>query len=308
MNNLFPLSIIIHTKNSADTLEKCLDSAKFAEEIVIVDMQSSDDTKKIAQRFTHKFFTVEDSGFVETVRNFGIEKASQHWVLLLDADEEISDGLKVWLQSFLTGTTDKEKAAAYFIPRKNIIFGQELKNTGWWPDYQLRLFKNGTVKWNTQIHSQPEVTGKTEKLPANPEHAIIHYNYKSVEQFVDRMNRYTSIAASQQGTEMPISSKQVIETFSNEFVRRMFVWDGKNDGSLGLSLALLQSTYELLTLMKRWEKNKFFEKNTDEEANIAAVSKMKQTLEYWLADWYVQHSSGLLKIKWMIKRRLARIS
>lgn len=302
-SELFPVSVVVHTKNSAETLKGCLESAKFAEEIIVIDMKSSDDSKKIAKEYSAKVFEVEDSGFVETVRNFGINKATQDWVLLLDADEEISDGLKIWLESFLSSPTKKDVSAFYF-PRKNYIFGQEIRHTGWWPDYNLRFFKKGAVSWKEEIHSQPEIKGKAEHLPADSDRCLVHYNYKNVTQYIERMNRYTGITADQLGSKKSLSASELMQSFSDDFVRRMFKWDGVRDGGLGLSLSLLQGSYQLLVELKQWEKGKFFEKNSDEQETVAAINQFKKDLAYWIADWHVKNSSGLSKIGWVIRRKL----
>jgi glycosyltransferase involved in cell wall biosynthesis len=300
----FPLSIIVHTKNSSHTLKACLESAKFANEIIVVDMQSTDNSKEIAKKYTSKIYDFEDVGYVEPARNFALEKATHSWVFLLDADEEVSDALKQWLQSFLTGQSQHKDVAGYFVPRKNFMFGKEVKHTGWWPDYQFRFFKKAKVSWSSEIHSTPQIDGKTEYLPADPKVCISHQNYKDVTQFIERMNHYSTIMA-KEAKGSTISSQLLLETFTNEFCRRLFEWDGVKDGGLGAALSVLQSTSELSVKLKQWEKNDFKEKDASEESTVQAVESMDRILRYWIADWYVKQETGLAKIIWMIRRKLS---
>ncbi|MEO8581145.1 MAG: glycosyltransferase family 2 protein [Patescibacteria group bacterium] len=305
-SDLYPVSVIVHTKNSESTLNRCLDSVSFAQEIIVVDMQSNDQSKKIAEKYTDHIFSVKNSGYVETVRNFGIEKATQDWVFILDADEELSEGLKIWMQSFLSSSKSDTDVSAYYIPRKNIMFGQEVRHTGWWPDYQLRFFQKGAVKWAEEIHSQPIASGKVVHLPADPEKCLIHYNYKSVEQFVERMNRYTTIAANESKQKKTLSSTELMNAFASEFCQRLFAWDGTKDGSLGLSLSFLQGMYQFIVKMKQWETNRFLEKKETEIDTVLAINSFKNILSYWVADWHIKNSRGFAKIGWIIRRKLSK--
>ncbi len=300
MSTQLPLSVIVHTKNSAKTIRKCLLSVKMAEEIVVVDMHSTDKTKDIALRYTDEFFEVKDSGYVETVRNFGIGKATQDWILLLDADEELSDGMQNWLQAFFP---QPDNVVAYYIPRRNFMFGQEVQHTGWWPDYQLRLFKKGSVQWQSGIHSQPQITGEAQKLDPSKERCIIHHNYPDVSSFVERMNRYTSITAQQHSLAKPVTAQTLMSAFSDDFLRRLFEWEGIKDGGLGVGLSLMQATYQLLIQMKLWENNEFKRKKESQADSIEALQMFHKDLTYWITDWKVKNSKGFAKILWMIRRK-----
>ena len=197
------LSVVINTKDAltgndehkfADTLK----SIAFADEIIVVDMNSSDRTVEIAKKFTDKIYTFRDVGFVEPARNFAIRKASKEWVLIIDADEILPGTLK---DRILQLTQGDATADVYYLPRKNLVFGTWFHSAGWWPDYQLRLFKKGAVVWSDKIHSVPKTKGNTDKLAPREDYAILHYNYQTVEQFIERLNRYTSHEARQRQEE-----------------------------------------------------------------------------------------------------------
>lgn len=302
-NETFPLSVIVHTKNSARTLDNCLRSVSFADEIVVLDMESTDDSRKIAKKYTSKVLRVDDYGYVEPVRNFGIKQASYPWILLVDADEEISDGLRVWIESFVSREKRDEQYIAYFLPRKNLIFKQEIQHTGWWPDYQLRFFKKGHVTWSNAIHSVPTIQGQSKQLPSDREKAIIHHNYETVDQYLTRLNHYTTIMASEKKYSEPFSSKSVSSVFGNEFFRRAFEWNGVGDGALGVSLSLLQGFSELVARLKYWEKAGFHEVDSEDRDAVQALETFHKQLGFWIADWHVKHSSGVSQTYWKLKRK-----
>jgi len=130
--------------------------------------------------------------YVEPARNFAISKVVNEWVLVLDPDEEINQNLKTRLIQI----AQHLKQINYVrIPRKNIIFGKWMKAAMWWPDFNIRFFKKGAVKWSDKIHKPPQVKGEGLDLEAKEEWAITHHNYQTISQFAERLNRYTTIEA-----------------------------------------------------------------------------------------------------------------
>ncbi len=300
------LTTLIHTKNSAEILKAALESvASFSDEIIVIDMESTDETRTIAKKYTSQVFSHPDVGYVEPARNFGIAKVTSDWVFILDADEEVSKELAGFITQVTKNQSPTELLAdAYAFPRKNIIFDKWIEHTGWWPDHQLRLFKKGSVKWKNQIHSEPVVTGKLLTLPAETAYAIIHHNYQTISQYLDRLNRYTQITAQQEaGTAKTLTSHTVVDTFSNEFFRRFFAEQGIKDGVHGLSLSLLQACYQLVVQLKVWERQGF-PARTEPAASLTALRAWQQELAYWLADSQVHRTNGLENIFWRIRRKL----
>lgn len=309
------LSVVINTKNSAETLVKALESVSFADEIIVVDMASTDDTLTIAKKYTKHVFDHPDVGFVEPARNFALSKATQDWILILDSDEEVTPALQEVIQQISqpeqtpksrVTVKDIQPADCYYLPRKNIIFGQWVK-TGWWPDYILRLFRAGHVEWSDEIHSIPVTTGQVAELPADPAAAIIHHNYQTIDQFLDRLNRYTSIEADQSAAVKP-SSADIWSAFSREFIRRAFADRGLADGQHGMTLALFQSLYQVAVLTKQWQQAEFglsnLSKTQEQEQVIQQLTQFQAELRYWIADWQVEHSSGLAQLYWKLRRKL----
>lgn len=299
------LSVVINTKNSQETLKRALESVVWADEVIVVDMQSTDDTLDIARSFTKLVFSVADSGFVEPARQFAISQATSDWILVLDADEEIGSELAQVLQRI--DTAEKipywlPAASAYYLPRKNIIFDKWVK-TGWWPDYVLRFFRRGAVTWPETIHAVPVTSGQVAEFPARAELAILHHNYQHIDQFIARLNRYTTIQA--QDHSGSCSSAQIFTEFGQEFLRRLFADGGIAESRHGMSLALMQSLYQALVVIKAWESQGFPVSHSDQQDTILSISQWSRQLNYWLADWQVQHTKGLAKIYWRVRRKLS---
>jgi glycosyltransferase involved in cell wall biosynthesis len=286
-----PISVIIHTKDADQTLDRCIKSVLWSNDIVVIDMHSTDKTVAIAKKYTNSIFLVEDVGFADPARNFGLSKAKNHWILVLDADEETPASFTSLLPKLM-----KQEEKAWFIPRKNILFNKWIKHTNWWPDYQLRFFPKGTVTWSEKVHTLPESSIETGYVEAEEENAIIHHNYASVNDFIDRLNRYTSLELSSKKRHNPA------EAFSasfDEFMRRYFMQNGFKDKTHGLYLSLLQSFYEAIVSIKDWEA-KGFPEISGGGINFDYISK---TFAYWRADYKAKHSSGIGQLYWRIRRK-----
>src|SRR3990167_5640085 len=150
------ISVVINTLNEEKLLKNCLESVKWADEIIVCDMHSDDESAKVAKNFGAKVVLHKRVNFVEPARNFAISKVTNDWVLILDPDEEVSEKLAKRLQQI----AEKMNQINFVrIPRKNLIFGKWMKAAMWWPDYNIRFFKKGQVSWKNEIHSRPEVRG-----------------------------------------------------------------------------------------------------------------------------------------------------
>ena len=293
--SLNKISVIINTKNSSLTIERTLKSVTWADEIVIVDMNSTDNTIEISKKYTDKVFQHEDVGFVEPARNFAISKATHDWIFILDADEEVSKDLKNTIKDLITKDVD-----IYDIPRKNIVFGKWIKNAGWWPDYQRRLFRKGHVIWSDTIHTVPEIKGSVKKLEPKEGNAIIHHNYQTIEQYIDRLNRYTSIEADQKKDSLISAAKTLQEGFS-ELQKRLYQHQGYKDVH-GIGLSLLQMFYQVAVQLKIWQNQGF--KNIDSSIDNTVDTIIKE-LKYWHASYKISVTKNpITKIYWRIRKKL----
>lgn len=295
------ISAVINTLNEEKKIGRCLASLRgFANEIIVCDMMSSDDTVEIAKKYGAKIFKHKRIGYVEPARNFAISKAKYDWIFIIDADEEISEGLKSYLKSEI-----KNPQADYFrIPRKNIIFGKWMKHSGWWPDLNIRFFKKGSVSWNEVIHSVPMTTGKGIDLPVKQELSIKHRNYSSVEEYITRMNKYTTIQAkdlNKKGIEF--KWRDVLAKPASEFLRRYFAEQGYKDGLHGLTLSLLQILSELVIYVKLWQKQKFRKRKIDADDTFSELKNISNEFVWWMYESKIINSKNIFQKIWLKLQR-----
>ena len=255
------LSAVVSAFNEEKNIERCLKSLKFADEIIVVDNGSEDKTKTLAKKYTNKIFDQKnDPKNIDLQKNFGFDKASYEWILSIDADEEISSDLAQEIKKTISKTS---KINGYWIPRKNIIFGKFIENTGWYPDPQLRLFRKGTGRFvNSHVHEPIRLDGESAYLK---EH-IVHYHYQTIAEFINKtVNLYVPSEA-----EKYLENGYVFSYFDairlpfNEFLSRFFARKGYKDGFHGLILSLLMAFYHFLIFAYLWEKKGFVEYDKDD--------------------------------------------
>lgn len=287
------LSVVINTRNEEKNLPRVFASVKgLADEIVVVDMESTDKTVEIAEKNKARVFKHKHTGYVEPARNFAISKTKGDWVLILDADEEIGQELKKTLKKII----DNPSADFYRLPRKNIIFGKWFRNSRWWPDYNIRFFKKGFVVWSEIIHSVPETNGKGYDLDATEANAILHHHYDNVEQYIERLNRYTTEQAKNLAkTGYKFAWTDLIQKPVSEFTSRYFFGEGYKDGIHGLSLASLQAFSELVLYVKVWQLEKFNDKGLELKEVVMVMKSSESELRYWQADALFKQGGGIVQ-------------
>lgn len=289
------ISVVISTYNEEKNIERVIKSVQWANEVIVCDMYSSDDTVKIAKKLQAKVIYHKNSGFVEPTRNYAINKAKNEWVLVLDADEEVPAGLKTVLLKTMGDLTINYLQ----IPRKNLIFNKWMQAAMWWPDYHIRFFRKGTVKWSDKIHSKPEAAGDGLTLPAEEQNAIIHYHYSEITQFLDRLNRYTSIEADQLvNNGYKFDWKDLINKPLNEFLSRFFANKGFNDGLHGLALSLLQAFSFIIVYLKVWQKEGF----KDQSVSLADLKTLTSDKSKEISYWFKYGNLSDNEIKRLLQR------
>lgn len=293
------ISVVINTLNEEKNIARAISSVKsLADEIIVVDMESMDKTKEIAEKLGAKVCSHQKTGYVEPARNFAISKAANDWVFILDADEEIGPELVKEIK----GVINKPKADYYRIPRKNIIFGKWMEHTLWWPDYQIRLFKKGSVSWSEVIHSVPLTAGKGVEISQKENLAVLHHNYDSLDQYLERLNRYTTVQSNLLVKDnYKFTWTDVITKPFKEFVNRYFTGEGYKDGLHGLALSLLQAFSELTVYLKVWQSQKFTEQNLKPDDVVNLLRDSERDLHYWESDTLYKESGNL---KDRIRRKL----
>ncbi|MDZ7798472.1 MAG: glycosyltransferase family 2 protein [Patescibacteria group bacterium] len=247
------ISGIVHTYNEEKNIAACLDTLKWCDEIIIIDMYSQDKTANISRNYTDKIFFHKKMNYADPARQFGLSKAKGDWVLVLDADERLPSQLV----SVLKNISEKDKADVVYLPWKNIIFGKWIKHTQWWPDYHPRFFKKKFMQYTDNIHNFENSEGRKYYLPAKEKNAVIHYNYRDVDHFKEKTGRYTNIEAKKlysSGKKFYIW--QLIYFPIKEFVWRFILGKGFLDGWYGFKLSCLMFRYKFLTYRKLWKLKK----------------------------------------------------
>jgi glycosyltransferase involved in cell wall biosynthesis len=272
------ISAVLAARNEEANIERCLKSISWADEIVVVVEKSTDRTLEIAKRYSKRVFEVAHEEMFHKNRQKAIDKASGDWVLNIDADEEITPALRDEIKEAIKN----EKFNGYRLPRKSLIFGKWIEHTGWYPDFQIKLFKKGKGRLPCQsIHEHIEIDGEIGTLTQD----LLHYHYSSIFEFIEQMNQYTSNDAKNIiEKKETIIWQDAIRFPVAEFLKRFFYMEGYRDGLHGLVLSLLQSFNRLAVFAKVWEKQGF-PKASDPNFRIEVHSEMKSALKdyyYWL--------------------------
>jgi glycosyltransferase involved in cell wall biosynthesis len=251
------LSVTLITLNEEQNIRDCLESVGFADEIILVDSGSRDRTLEIAGEFPVQIFNEPWQGFSGT-KNSAQEKARGDWILNIDADERVSPELRAEIQHLLKEGTD---CAGFKIPRRNYFCGQWIRHGGWYPNYQLRLYRKEAGRFaSREVHEQVAVNGRIESLINNLE----HYTYRSISDYLRRMDRYAALSARQylkEGRRIgwpAIMGRSWFTFFQMWVLKRGFL-----DGGYGLLLAGLYSQYTFVKYakLKEMEKNDLLNQN-----------------------------------------------
>lgn len=289
------ISVVINVRNEAEALSKCLQSIKdIADEIIVVDMHSTDDSSKIALESGAKVFQYRVIRFVEPARNFAISKATGKWILLLDPDEYLTKSLK----KELIAITKRSNVDFVKIPRKNIMFGKWIRHSNCWPDYLIRFFKKNHVIWNKEIHSQPTTKGNGLTLLDSEKLAIKHNNYTSITQFINRAIRYSNIQADElKATGYKFKTSDFILKPIQEFNSRFFFKEGFKDGIHGLIFCLLQTFAIGLVYIRLWEKLGSVDKPLLKESFVSASQESTFEYSHWFTKFVKEeYSPNIFKI------------
>jgi glycosyltransferase involved in cell wall biosynthesis len=232
------LSVIIITKNEAINIRECLESVKWADEIVVVDSGSTDDTVAICREFTQQVYLHDWPGF-GLQKNRALNYASKDWVLSLDADERVTSELRSEIENIMRAGTEP----GYEIPRLSSFCGRYMRHSGWYPDYVTRLFlrKNGQFS-NDLVHERVIIHGAVGRL----KHNLLHESFRDLDQLLAKMNHYSSAGAVMLGKKgRDASLTQAISHGLWAFIRSYFIRAGFLDGREGFMLAVstAEATY-----------------------------------------------------------------
>lgn len=247
------ISVVINTYNAERHLERVLDSVENFDEVLICDMESTDDTVSIAQRRGCRVVTFprEHHTIVEPAREFAIHAAKGPWVLVVDADELVTPALRDYLYKHIS---QQSPADGVYIPRKNYLMGRLMH--GYYPDRQLRFFRSELTTWPPIIHAQPKVEGTVIKIPAKHHNlSFEHLDDKTIRERIDKTNHYTEYEIPKRlGCHYGYLSFIIRPTI--RFLKCYVLKGGFRDGMPGLLFAWLEAIQQFTILAKLYEYRK----------------------------------------------------
>ncbi|MGC2457633.1 MAG: glycosyltransferase family 2 protein [Gallionellaceae bacterium] len=239
------LSVIIITRNEAANIRACLESVAWADEIIVVDSGSDDDTVDICREFTPHVYVHDWPGF-GAQKNRALGYATADWVLALDADERVTPELRTDIETAI----HEGWADGFQIPRLSSFCGRFMRHSGWYPDYVARLFRRGSARFSDDlVHERVLVDGSTAQLDG----MLLHYAYDDMEEVLHKVNQYSSAGAQmmqQRGRQATLTGAVLRGLWS--FIRTYFLRAGFLDGREGFMLAVSNAEgtyYRYLKLM-----------------------------------------------------------
>lgn len=241
------LSVVVLTKNEQDRIKACLESVKWADEIIVVDSGSDDKTLEIAQGYTKKILKFKDLDFA-SLRNNASKEARGDWVLYVDADERVLDSLRREIEVLIT----LDNCSAYALLRRNIIFGQEMSYGPYKKDWVIRLLKRDDFDgWVGRVHEQPKFKGKL----GYSKNSLLHLTHRSVDQIVLKSLEWSKIDAKLrlESNHPNMSGWRFIRILISELFNQGFIRRGFFNGTIGIMDSILQVFSLVMTYVRLWE-------------------------------------------------------
>jgi len=242
---MLPLSVIVLTKNEEKNIRACLDSvAGWADEIIVVDDESTDKTVDIARGYTDRIIT-RKMDIEGKHRNIAYALSKNLWVLSLDADERATAELKAEIDSVLTGSIQYN---GFTIPRRNFIGSYWVKHGGWYPSPQLKLFRKDKFRYEEAgVHPRVFMDDPCGHLKSD----IIHYSYKNFEDFLSKLNNQTTREAQKWfGQNKPMRLGRFLYRSIDRFMRTYVGRQGFKDGFMGFVVAYYAALYQFISYLK----------------------------------------------------------
>jgi glycosyltransferase involved in cell wall biosynthesis len=241
------VSVTIITLNEAEHIAAAIDSARWADEVLVVDCGSTDGTVDIARGGGARVLCREWSGYVDQ-KNFAAERASHDWIFSLDADERITPALASEIRALLA---TEPAMRGYRLPRVTYHLGRWVRTTDFYPDYQTRLYDRQTARWRGKyVHESVTVDGPVGQLRSELE----HYSFSDLRDQLDRINHYTTLAARQMHELGRRSGPlQLLVHPPAAFLRNYILRRGFLDGTAGLTISLMNAYSVFLKFAKLWE-------------------------------------------------------
>jgi glycosyltransferase involved in cell wall biosynthesis len=241
-----PISVLVHTRDSADGLGRLLPTVAWSDDVVVIDMASTDGTVDVARTAGARVVTIAPQPWADELRNAHLGLARHPWTLVLDSDERLADDAGGRLAEYVAGAP--AAVDAYALPRFNIVAGHVLHGPRWYPDEQVRLFRSGAVRWEAGHHRNPVARrGTLTVRPApGPDPVHIHHDsYASVREFVEKQLRYALT------DEYPADGFDPSAYLAQAYA--ILATDDGADGDLGRALAIALAWDRVVRGLVHWE-------------------------------------------------------
>jgi glycosyltransferase involved in cell wall biosynthesis len=244
------ISVVINTYNAEQHLEQVLEAVRDFDEIVVCDMESTDNTLDIARKYGCKIVTFAKKNYniVEPARNFAVQSAQNKWVLVVDADEIITPELKSILYKKIN---EPNCPAGFFIQRRNMFMGMYIRD--FHPEYILRFFIKDGAEWPPYIHSIPVIQGRVEKLKGYDNACMLHLMDETMYEYMAKMNQYTdNEVEKKRGRNYGVGA--LIWRPIWRFFKKYFMDGSYRMGTRGLIRAMMAAVYQFVLISKIIEK------------------------------------------------------
>jgi glycosyltransferase involved in cell wall biosynthesis len=241
------ISSVLICKYEENNIEACLESVQWVDEIIVIDAESTDKTAELAKKFTDKVFIRKWEGF-SSQRKFGLEQCNGEWIFPIDADERCTEELKKEILEKINSADLKQNG--FKIPRKSFYKNHWVKHCGWYPGYQLRLFKKTKANVTDRlVHESYAVNGETGLLKND----LLHYTITSAKNYIEKINHYTSLQASEKNKRGKVGFIKLLFRPFWAFFFMYIIKAGFLDGTAGLIVSYFNFITNILIYTKIWE-------------------------------------------------------
>jgi len=247
MKGKVPVSVYVLTSNNRRTIERCLKSLYWAEELIVVDSFSNDGTFEICQQYTDKIYRREWKGHRDQYQ-YASDLTTRDWIMFVDADEEVPSELVEEIRRELAG--EEEGVDGFFIYRQTYYLGRWIRYGGWYPDGEIRLYRRNRGRWEGGLHAKIVVDGRV----ANLKNQYLHYTYRDISDQIQTIDKYSEMAAqdlAESGKKFSLFKLLFHPPF--RFIKEYLLKLGFRDGLPGLIIIVSTMYYVFIKYAKLWE-------------------------------------------------------
>jgi glycosyltransferase involved in cell wall biosynthesis len=244
------ISVYVLTFNNERTIERCLNSLRWADEVVIVDSYSTDNTLEICRCFTDKIYQRQWTNHQEQYQ-YAADLTTNRWLIFVDADEEVPSELAQEIQEELE--INNGQWDGYIVHRRTYYLGRWIQHGGWYPDYEIRLYDRNKGKWEGGLHAKVTVEGRIKTMKNH----YFHYTYRDISDQVQTIDRYSQIAVEdmfREGKKFSFINMLLNPPF--RFIKEYIFKRGFLDGIPGVVIIISTMFYVFIKHAKLWERQR----------------------------------------------------